>query len=100
MVATWTLSRFLPKTPLFGRVVLDPLADGTGDAQGAAMPDATGRHAELARVGARGRALTALRPVGKVALVADESFDYEALSSGPEIAPCRIDWPRPTIGSA
>lgn len=87
MVATWSLSRFLPKTPFFGRVVLDPLADGTGTAQAAAMADAGGRHAELARVGSRGRALTALRPVGKVTLVADETLDYEALSSGPEIAP-------------
>jgi membrane-bound serine protease (ClpP class) len=83
LFATWTLSRFLPRTPFFNRLVLDLGDEG---AEGAAMPEAGGSHARLARVGAGGRALTALRPVGKVVLVEDESMDFEARSSGPEIA--------------
>jgi membrane-bound ClpP family serine protease len=58
----------------------------SGSATGAAMRDAQGRAADLARAGARGRALTALRPVGKVVLDADPALEFEARASGPEIA--------------
>ena len=83
MIATWTLSRFLPQTPIFNRLVLDA---GGKPTAGAAMPEASGAHARAAHVGAGGRALTALRPVGKVVLVDDPNIDFEARSSGPEIA--------------
>ena len=49
------------------------------------MPQASGAHARVARVGARGRALTDLRPVGKVVLAEDESIDFEARATGPGI---------------
>jgi len=73
------LSRYLPKTPVLRRLVLVPGAAGV---VGGAMPESSGRHAELARVGALGHALSPLRPVGKVALDADPSLEYEARSSG------------------
>ena len=84
MLATWALSRFLPKTPFFGRLVLDAGDRGAG---AGAMPESAGAHARVARVGARGRALTALRPVGKVTLESDRALDFEARSEGAEIAP-------------
>ncbi len=83
MLVIWGLSRFLPKTPVLGRLVLAP----KGRATASAMPEAGGRHAEIARVGALGRALTALRPVGKVVLDGDRTIDYEGRASGPEIPP-------------
>ncbi len=73
------LSRFLPRTPVLRRLVLVP---GGAGVVGGAMPESGGRHAELARVGALGRALSPLRPVGKVALDADPSLEFEARSSG------------------
>jgi membrane-bound serine protease (ClpP class) len=73
------LSRYLPQTPVLRRLVLVPGDTGAG---GGANPESAGRHAELARVGALGRALSPLRPVGKVALDADPSLEYEARSSG------------------
>ncbi len=82
MLLIWGLSRILPRTPVLGRMVLVP----TGRATAAAMKEAQGRHAELARVGESGRALTALHPVGKVVLDADPSVEFEARASGPEIS--------------
>jgi membrane-bound ClpP family serine protease len=76
------LSRFLPQTPVLRRLVLVP---GETGAVGGAVPESGGRHAELARIGALGRALSPLRPVGKVALDADPSLEYEARSSGAQI---------------
>lgn len=73
------LSRFLPQTPVLRRLVLVP---GDTGADGGSMPESGGRHAELARIGAFGRALSPLRPVGKVALEADPSVEFEARSSG------------------
>jgi membrane-bound serine protease (ClpP class) len=73
------LSRYLPHTPVLRRLVLVPGESGAG---GGAMPESGGRHGELARVGALGRALSPLRPVGKVALDADTSIEFEARSSG------------------
>ncbi len=73
------LSRFLPQTPVLKRLVLVPGESGT---LAGAMPEASGRHAAIARVGALGRALSPLRPVGKVALDADPNLEFEARSSG------------------
>jgi membrane-bound serine protease (ClpP class) len=73
------LSRYLPQTPVLRRLVLVP---GAASVVGGAMPESSGRHAELARVGALGRALSPLRPVGKVALDADPNVEFEARSSG------------------
>ena len=87
MLATWSLSRFLPNTPIFGRLVLDPGRSGLQGGPAGAMPESRGSHAKLARPGARGRSLTALRPAGKVVLTEDESIEFEASSNGPEIGP-------------
>ncbi len=83
MVGMLILSRFLPSTPILSWLVLRPT--DTREASASAMPEAEGAHAEVARVGALGRALTALRPVGKVALDDEPALDHEARSSGPEI---------------
>ena len=87
MLATWSLSRFLPSTPIFGRLVLDPARSDLLGGPAGAMPESRGAHAKLARPGARGRSLTALRPAGKVVLTEDESIEFEARSNGPAIEP-------------
>lgn len=79
VVGMLVLSRFLPKTPVLGRMVLQP---GESGADAGAMPEASGRVAELARVGAMGTARSALRPVGKVALDGDPQYEYEARAVG------------------
>jgi membrane-bound serine protease (ClpP class) len=79
LLVIWGLSRVLPHTPFFSRMVL---AGGPGPTA-AAMPEA---RAEPARVGALGRATTALRPVGKVELEAMPGRDFEARAEGAEIA--------------
>jgi membrane-bound serine protease (ClpP class) len=81
---TFALSRVLPKMPLYARLAVAP-ADPRA-ASASALPEAEGLHAAAARVGARGRALTDLRPVGKVALDDAPGLEYEGRSSGPEIA--------------
>lgn len=78
----WAAARFLPNAPLFGRLVLRPAAEQTF---GGAIPQAAGAHSASARPNARGRALTALRPVGKVALDDDPSLEYEARAEGAPI---------------
>jgi len=82
LLVIWGLSRVLPHTPVLGRMVVAP--DTVGPA--AAMPEAGGAHGRVARVGATGRALTALRPVGKVVLEADTALDFEARAEGAEVA--------------
>lgn len=71
------VSRFLPRTPVLRHLVL---AGGDGDMHAAAMQEAGGARATAARPGALGRALTDLRPVGKVALDGEGSLDWEARS--------------------
>ena len=83
LVAVWGLSRVLPKTPLYNRLAVGPTEGDTAFA--AAMPEASDAHSLAARVGARGRALTALRPVGKVVLDAAPHLEFEARSEGPQI---------------
>ena len=82
LIVIWGLSRVLPHTPVLGRMVVAP--DTVGPA--AAMPEAGGAHGRVARVGGLGRALTALRPVGKVVLDGDAALDFEARAEGAEVA--------------
>jgi len=84
IVLSFALSRFLPKTPLYARLAVAP-ADPR-EARASAMPEAEGAHAAAARPGAVGRALTDLRPVGKVALDEAPALEFEGRSSGAEIA--------------
>lgn len=85
LLVIWGLSRVLPHTPVLSRMVLAGGVDVAGASSGA-MPEAHGTRAALARVGAAGRATTALRPVGKVVLDADPALDFEARAEGAEIA--------------
>jgi membrane-bound serine protease (ClpP class) len=82
LLVIWGLSRVLPHTPVLSRMVLA----GGGSMTSSAMPDARGARAGLARVGAPGKASTALRPVGKVVLDSDPTLDFEARAEGAEIA--------------
>lgn len=70
-----TISRWLPKTPILRRAVLAP--DPAG-AFGGGLPET----AELPALGARGTALTDLRPVGKVAIDGRGEAEFEARSLG------------------
>jgi len=76
LLGTLALSRFLPNTPVLRHAVQTPTFEGTGFAE--AFPET----AAGGKVGDHGRALTDLRPVGKVSL--DESGDreFEARSAG------------------
>ncbi|MEM8710608.1 MAG: hypothetical protein AAGG01_06625 [Planctomycetota bacterium] len=83
LLAIWLLSRFLPNTPLLGRMVLaggdldGVLTGGGADALPETQADAP--QASSARVGAAGVAKTALRPVGIVALEGDAAgVEHEA----------------------
>lgn len=77
--AIWTLSRFLPQTPVLGRMVLAG-AGGAADA----MPEAQdSSRLQSAKPGALGTASTDLHPVGKVALDGDpEGIYHEARVEG------------------
>lgn len=68
------LSRLIGKTPVVSQLVLAPAGEHSAAAFGAA-PAAV-------QLGAFGRALTDLRPVGKVALDADPARELEARASG------------------
>jgi len=77
LFSIWIVSRYLPNTPILGRLVLAGApADGSADA----MPEARApERVTAAQVGRRGRATTALRPVGKVDLIGDApGLEYEA----------------------
>jgi membrane-bound serine protease (ClpP class) len=80
--AVLTLSRFLPKTPMLRGLVLDPNVGAGAEAFAGALPEASAASATRARVGARGTALTPLRPVGKVRLDADAGTEFEARAGG------------------
>lgn len=82
LAAIWLLSRFLPNTPLLGRMVL---AGGAPDVANSAdaLPETRpgSGHASHARPGAIGRAKTTLRPVGIVVLEGDSTgVEHEARS--------------------
>jgi len=82
VAAGFTLSRFLPRTPVLRGLVLDPNAGATAPAFAGALPEAQEAREGAARVGAAGVALTALRPVGKVKLDADLAREFEARAGG------------------
>ncbi|MEM1449917.1 MAG: hypothetical protein AAGI22_12450 [Planctomycetota bacterium] len=76
VVAIWILSRFLPETPVVGRLVLAGGQATVADA----MPEAReASHTAHARPGAIGETRTTMRPVGKVVLEGDRSgIEHEA----------------------
>lgn len=78
VVAALVLSRFVQKTPVARRLVLTPPLAGFGGA----LPEADAQRSAPPRIGALGRALTDLRPVGKVALDADPAVELEARAHG------------------
>lgn len=80
--AAWGVSRFLPHAPIFGRLVLRPAPER---AFAGAMQEAHDEHDAAAAPGAVGRALTALRPVGKVALDGHPGLEFEARAEGTTI---------------
>ena len=77
------LSRFLPDTPVLRGLVLQ--STGAESFEAAAMSEASGERANLAKVGELGQALTDLRPVGKVSLDARPEYDWEARTEGPAL---------------
>lgn len=78
LIGIWAISRYLPDTPILRRMVLQ--GGGGAVAAADAMPESrSSERLQAARVGARGRAVTSLRPVGKVDLEGDGAgLDYEA----------------------
>ncbi len=84
LLAIWLLSRFLPNTPLLGRMVLagGPAGFDTSVADGAdGLPESRSGspNATSARAGANGIAKTTLRPVGIVQLDGDAAgVEHEA----------------------
>ncbi len=83
-IVAGVLSRFLPNTPVLRALVLKPTA--VGSLHAAAMPEAQGASSEVARPGAKGTAITDLRPVGKVRLDADPDREFEARAPGLPLA--------------
>jgi len=79
VAGAWVLSRVLPHTPLVSRLVLAGGATHTGAAVAEAA-DISEKRGRL--LGARGTALTDLRPVGKVRLDAEAGAEFEARSDG------------------
>lgn len=75
LLAIWLFSKYLPDTPVLGRMVLA----GGGGTSADALPEARDEDRSRARVGALGVAGTAMRPVGKVSLDGDSGgIDHEA----------------------
>jgi membrane-bound serine protease (ClpP class) len=75
----WALSRAIPHTPGVSRLILQPAG---GPSTGEGVAEAASLDEKRGLVGARGRALTDLRPVGRVALDARPDEDFEALTHG------------------
>lgn len=81
LAGAWLLARFLPRTPVASRMILQP-----GDPAGAVFAAATAGADEVRiATGQLGRARTDLRPVGKVALDGDEGREHEARATGTAI---------------
>ncbi|MEX1025566.1 MAG: hypothetical protein WD226_10875 [Planctomycetota bacterium] len=83
IVGAWLLGRVLPSTPLYSRLALSP-SEGSGGSS-AAMPQAARERTVV--VGALGRAITALRPVGKVRVDLFDDHEFEALFPGGTLMP-------------
>lgn len=77
LTVMYLLSLVLPRTPVLNRLVVGPTEQGTQTAS--ALPEAA---LGVGRVGSVGRALTDLRPVGKVVLDEAPERELEARSSG------------------
>lgn len=78
VVAALVLSRFIQRTPVARGLVLTPPLAGFGGA----LPEADAQRAAPPAAGALGRALTDLRPVGKVALDSAPAHELEARAHG------------------
>jgi membrane-bound serine protease (ClpP class) len=78
VIVALLISRWLPKTPILRRVVLAP-------DPASAFAEAVIESTALPAIGTVGVALTALRPVGKVAVDARPGVEFEARSLGPLI---------------
>ena len=76
MGTMYAVGRFLPDIPILNRMALEKRSGEVGSA----MPDTRDARFDTAQVGAFGRALTTLRPVGKVALDAAPDLEFEARS--------------------
>jgi membrane-bound serine protease (ClpP class) len=83
VIVSWTLSRLIPYTPGVSRMVLQP---GGGPSTGEGLAEAATLDEKRALVGARGEAITDLRPVGRVVLDTRGGEDFEALTHGPALA--------------
>ena len=81
LIGAWVLARFLPKTPLGSKMILAP----EGAAFAAATAGPSGGVQPVARVGRTGRAVTDLRPVGKMTIDGDDGREHEARSAGTAI---------------
>ena len=93
IVAVVLLSRFLPRIPLFGSVVLDSPGGSGVHASAACGADLAGEEARF-RPGQRGRTISALRPVGR-ALLEGEPVDVQSeggfLAEGVPVEVVRVD---------
>jgi membrane-bound serine protease (ClpP class) len=81
-VGAWVVARFLPKAPIVSRMVLAP---GGSQHGGAVLEADDGSAGAATREGRLGRAVTDLRPVGKVVLDHDAPREQEARASGSAI---------------
>jgi membrane-bound serine protease (ClpP class) len=93
-VGFFSLLRFLPKVPMFGRLVLQAELSGSAPSQAGETPRLEGR---------RGHALTPLRPSGKVDIdgsVFDVVADGEFVAVGEPVEVLRTEGIRIVVGRA
>ncbi|HVR87122.1 MAG TPA: NfeD family protein [Planctomycetota bacterium] len=93
-IGFFSLIRFLPVVPMFGRLVLQTQLAGSAPSQAASAPALAGR---------RGHALTALRPSGKVDIdgaVFDVVADGEFVAVGEPVEVIRTEGIRIVVGRA
>lgn len=84
LITSFGLTRFLPHTAVGKRFLASP--EDTSETFASAVGERRGPDREApARVGARGEALTALRPVGKVRLDEAGPHEFEATTEGPAL---------------
>jgi len=93
-IGFFSLIRFLPKVPMFGRLVLQAELSGSAPSQAAGVPSLAGR---------RGHALTTLRPSGKADIdgaVFDVVTDGEFVAVGEPVEVIRTEGIRIVVGRA